>query len=132
MALPAEIENRTTTTLSFMVNIPLVFSIFLAKSRFQIYGGPGMLIRFGLLSPSVKDSDTGWTGSAGGDADSINQWFWNDMRWFYLNLGGSWLYNLPHAIKAGPVINCSIPIGGLISSQNVQGMMISVGIKICR
>ena len=67
MALPAEIENRTTTTLSFMVNIPLVFSIFLAKSRFQIYGGPGMLIRFGLLSPGVKDSDTGWTGSAGGD-----------------------------------------------------------------
>ena len=30
-ALPAEIENRTTTTLSFMLNIPAVFSFFLTK-----------------------------------------------------------------------------------------------------
>ena len=131
-ALPAEIENRTTTTLSFMVTIPLVFSIYLTKSRFQIYGGPGILARFGFLSPGVNDSDTGWTGSAGRDADSINQWFWNGMRCFYMNLGGSWLYNLPHAIKAGPVINCCIPVGGLISDQSIQGMMISIGIKICR
>ena len=39
-ALPAEIENRTTTTLSFMLNIPVVFSLFLDNSQFQFTAGP--------------------------------------------------------------------------------------------
>lgn len=131
-ALPAEIENRTTTTLSFMLNIPVMYSIYLNKSRFQFNAGLAMLIRFGFLSLGVKDSDSGWTGSAAGDVSAINAWFWNDMRWFYLTLGSSWLYNLTPQLKAGPVINCYIPVGGLIKDHDVQGMMISVGIKICR
>ena len=131
-ALPAEIENRTTTTLSFMLNIPVMYSVYLKKSRFQFNAGVAMLIRFGFLSLGVKDSDSGWTGSAGGDVSAINSWFWNDMRWFYLTIGTSWLYNLTPQLKAGPVINCYIPVGGLISDHDVQGMMISLGIKICR
>ena len=57
-ALPAEIENRTTTTLAFMLNIPAVYSIFLENSRFQITGGLGIFMRFGLLSPGVKEDTT--------------------------------------------------------------------------
>ena len=131
-ALPAEIENRTTTTLSFMLNIPAVYSIYLEQSRFQITAGLGVFMRFGLLSPGVKDSDSGWTGTAGGDVKKINEWFWKNARWLYLTVGGSWLYNLTPQLKAGPVINCYIPVGGLIKDHNVQGMMISAGIKICR
>ena len=131
-ALPAEIENRTTTTLSFMLNIPAVYSIILSKSRFQISAGAGLLIRFGFLSLGVKDYDYGWTGSAAGDVSAINTWFWNDMRWFYLTAGVSWLYNLTPQLKAGPVINCYIPVGGLINDHDAQGMLISLGIKICR
>ena len=131
-ALPAEIENRTTTTLSFMLNIPAVYSIYLEQSRFQITAGLGVFMRFGLLSPGVKDSDSGWTGTAGGDVKKINEWFWKNARWLYLTFGGSWLYNLTPQLKAGPVINCYIPVGGLIKDHNVQGLMISAGIKICR
>lgn len=131
-ALPAEIENRTTTTLSFMINIPAVFSLYLKNSRFQLSAGAGVLMRFGLLAAGVKDSDSGWTGTAGSDVEQINKWFWNDMRWFYINAGGSWLYNLSPQLRAGPVIECSIPVGGLIKDQSPQGMLISLGIKICR
>ena len=131
-AIPAEIENRTTTTLSFMLNVPVVFSFFLSNSRFQVCAGPGVLMRFGLLSPGVKETDYGWLGTAGEDVAEINRWFWKDLRWFYFTAGGSWLYNLDSKLKAGPIINISIPVGGLISDHNAQGMLISVGIKICR
>ena len=131
-SLPAEIENRTTTTLAFMLNIPAVFSFFLSNSRFQIFVGPAILMRFGLLASGVKESDYGWTGSAENDVSEINSWFWNDLRWFYFTTGASWLYNLDSGLKTGPIINISIPVGGLISDQNAQGMLISLGIKICR
>lgn len=132
MALPAEIENRTTTTLSFMLNIPAVYSLFLENSRFQFSGGAGIFMRFGILSPGVEESDSGWTGSAGEDVAKINEYFWGNMRWFYLTFGASWLYDLTPQLRAGPVMNFYLPVGGLISDKTVQGMLISVGIKICR
>ena len=132
MALPAEIENRTTTTLSFMLNIPAVYSIFMENSRFQFSGGSGIFMRFGILSPGVKESDSGWSGSAGEDATKINEYFWENMRWFYLTLGANWLYNLTPQLRAGPTINVYIPVGGLISDGSAQAMIISAGIKICR
>ena len=131
-ALPAEIENRTTTTLSFMLNIPAVFSIFLDNSRFQITGGLGVLMRFGFLSQGVKENDIGWTGTAGEDVSKINDYFWGNARWLYATIGGSWLYNLTPQLKAGPVINVYLPVGGIISDQSAQAMLISAGIKICR
>ena len=131
-ALPAEIENRTTTTLSFMIDIPAAFSLYLSKSHFQFNAGVGALLRFGLLASGVKENDSGWTGSAGEDVKKINEWFWNDMRWLYVTLGGSWMYHLTPQLKAGPVLNCYIPVGGLIEDHNPQAMIISAGIKICR
>ena len=131
-ALPAEIENRTTTTLSFMLNIPVVFSIYLQNSGFQLTGGLGVFMRFGILSPGVKENDSGWSGSAGEDVGLINDYFWGNMRWLYLTLGGSWLYNLTPQLKAGPTINVYIPVGGLLKDHSVQAMIISAGIKICR
>lgn len=131
-ALPAEIENRTTTTLSFMLNIPAVYSVFLDNSRFQFSAGPAALMRFGLLSPGVKESDSGWSGTATSDVSKINAWFWNSARWFYFNAGASWLYNVSKELKAGPTLNCYIPLGVIITDHDVQGMIISLGIKICR
>ena len=80
----------------------------------------------------VSENASGWTGSAGSDAAAINKWFWSNMRWLYLNIGASWLYTLTPKLRAGPVINFSIPVGGLISDHTAQGMLISAGIKICR
>lgn len=132
MALPAEIENRTTTTLSFMLNIPAVYSIYLSNSNFQLTAGLGVFMRFGILSPGVKEGDSGWSGSAGSDVKMINSYFWGNMRWLYLTVGGSWLYNLTPQLRAGPTINAYIPVGGLISDGSAQAMIISAGIKICR
>lgn len=132
MALPAEIENRTTTTLSFMLNIPVVFSLYLPNNRLQLGGGIGVFMRFGLRAAGVNDSDSGYTGTAGGDVSEINSWFWKDLHWLYLTTSFSWLINVNEKLKIGPTFNAYIPVGTLFKDKSTEGLMISVGFKICR
>ena len=132
LALPAEIENRTTTTLSFMLNIPAVLTLYLPKSRFQLEAGFGIFMRFGLRSSGVSEDDYGYSGSAGEDVKLINQWFWNNLHWFYFTTSGSWLYNATEKLKLGPSVDIWLPLGSLFTEKNTQGMIISLGLKICR
>lgn len=132
MALPAEIENRTTTTLSFMINLPIVFSLFINQTRFQLSGGAGIFIQAGLKSAGVNDSDYGYTGSAASDVNAINEYFWKDMHWLYLTTSFSWLYNVNSQLRIGPTVNTYIPMGTIIGNQNLHGFMITAGVKICR
>lgn len=132
MALPAEIENRTTTTLSFMLNIPIVFSLYIKESRIQLSGGIGGLLQFGLRSAGVSENDYGYSGSAGRDVELINQYFWNNANWLYLTTGASWLYSVNSQLRFGPTFNAYFPIGTLFGNKDMQGLMLSVGVKICR
>lgn len=130
MALPAEIENRTASTLSFMFNIPAVFQLYLSKVRFQIYAGLGVLARFGILAGGVKESDYGYTGSAGGDLKEINNWFWKNGRFLYISTGFSCLFNLYGNVKAGPVCKIYIPVSVFSKNDGFQGTIIDFGLKI--
>lgn len=128
--LPAEIENRTTTTLAFMLNIPAVYTLKLKGSKFQFSAGPGIFLRFGLLSKGVNKTDPGYSGSAESDTKLINKWFWKNCHWLYLNFGVSWLYPITTKIEIGPVLNAFIPVGSLIDQHTVQGLMFSLGVKL--
>lgn len=132
MALPAEIENRTASSLSFMVNIPVVFTLFMRNSRLQLSGGLGILLQFGLRSTNVGKDDYGYSGSAESDVELINKYFWNNMHWLYLTTSASWLYNVTSQLRFGPTASINIPIGALMGDQDMQGLMLSVGLKICR
>lgn len=130
-ALPAEIENRTTTTLSFMLNIPAVYSFYFKnKSKLQLAAGVGMLMRFGILANGVDGDDSGYSGSAEKDVENINKWFWEKAHWLYFTTGASWLYPITSKIQVGPTINAYIPMGTLFDQQSVQGLMISIGVKL--
>lgn len=132
MALPAEIENRTSQTISLLLNLPAVFSIFQGeKSRFQLYAGAAVLMRFGMLANGVKESDSGYTGTAGDDMTEINSWFWQNGRFLYASLGGSWLYSFGKRFRAGPTVYAYFPLGSLISGEGAQAMIISAGLKLC-
>lgn len=131
-ALPAEIENRTSQTISFLLDIPAVFQIFASeKSRFQVQAGAALLMRFGILAGGVKESDSGYTGSAGSDMDEINSWFWQNARFLYFSLGGSWLYTFTDHLKAGPTMNIYLPAGSFASGEGAQALIISIGLKLC-
>lgn len=130
-ALPAEIENRTSQTVSLLLDIPAVFSLYPnEKSRFQFSTGLAFLMRFGILAGGVKESDSGYTGSAGSDMDKINSYFWDNARFLYLSFGASWLYDLVPHLRLGPVFHTYLPLGSLFAGEGAQGMIISVGLKL--
>lgn len=123
VALPAEIENRTTTTLSFLLNIPAVITFFFENNRLQLKGGLGMLMRFGLKASGVSEGYSE-------DIENINKWFWNNGRFLYLTTGISWLFDLTGNTKIGPEFNISFPIGSVISGEGIQGLVSTIGLKI--
>lgn len=129
-ALPAEIENRTSTTLSFMFTLPVTISIYTKNSRLQLMPGVSLLARFGLLANNVKPEDYGYTGSAGEDITEINNWFWENANFLYLSAGAAWIFNFHNNAKAGPVLNLYIPIGSAINYEGMQGFIVSAGFKI--
>lgn len=132
MALPAEIENRTSQTMCFLLDLPALYQIFASeKSRFQLQAGLALLMRFGLLAGGVKESDSGYSGSAGSDMDKINSWFWQNGRFFYLSFGASWLYTFTEHLKAGPVMKLYLPVGSFISGEGAQALIFSLGLKLC-
>lgn len=130
-ALPAEIENRTSSTFTFIFNFPAVISIYpSAHSRIQFSSGAAIFIRYGILANGVKKSDSGYSGSAGEDLNKINQYFWQNGHFLYLSTGVSWLYSFTEKLKAGPVFKMYLPIGSIISGEGLQGMIVSLGLKL--
>ncbi len=129
-ALPAEIENRTTTTLSFLVNIPAVFSFYIGNTRLQLMPGVALLARFVFLANNVNPNDSGFSGTAASDVENINSYFWSNGRFFYLSSGISFLINARGTIKVGPVVNVYLPIIPLVTGEGLQATIISIGVKI--
>ena len=131
MPVPIEIENRTTTTLSLMLNLPAAFNLDFSTSRLQFTLGAGVFIRFSYLANGVDRSAAGTSGSAADDVKLINKWFWDNGRWLYITAGINWLYNITDKIKIGPTANIHIPIAEIIDTKSVHDLMFVFGIKLC-
>ena len=122
-AYPAEIENRTTQTFNFLLNLPVCFSISSKFGDLKFTPGIAILARFGILAHGLSDTENA-------DVSQINKWFWQNARFLYLSFGTEYIFNLTANLRAGPVIQAALPLGSLFSGENVQGMMIKFGLKI--
>lgn len=127
---PSEIENRTSQTFNFIVNIPIYISLFTKHGTIQLAPGFSILPRFAILANGVSENDYGYTGSAQSDIDEINKWFWQNARFLYLSFTGSYLINLTGNVKGGPVVHAYIPLGTIFSGESIQGMILAIGMKI--
>lgn len=127
---PAEIENRTVTTYSIMMDIPAVLSVYMGKNRFQLKAGIAGLFRIASLANGVSESDSGYTGSAGEDLKEINKWFWQKLNFLYISNGFSWLREITGTLKGGSILNVYFPIGSLLDQRAFLGTIISFGFKI--
>jgi len=129
-ALPAEIENRTGTTFSFMLDCPFDFTKTFNKNHiFQIGAGPSFLIRFATLSNNVNADDYGVTGSAQGDLSCINSWFWQNANFLFIKAHALYLYKFNSSVQAGPEFSFSLPIGSFIENNPLHNALISAGIQ---
>ena len=129
MVLPAEVENRTSLTLSFLLNLPVVFKInFHDKNSISVFGGLAGLFRFATTPFNVKGSEPGYTGTVKTDIDYMNKWFYKKLRFLYLSTGVDWLFYYG-TTKYGPEFSIFFPIS-TITDKTLDGLMIGVGIKV--
>ena len=116
-ARPAEIENRTATVLSFLLDLNVVKIFRYQKHTFQAGGGLSLLARFGILSAGLEESGSGLSGTNSSDLSEINSWFWSGARFLYPDLTFCWLYDLPRGWKAGLSAHVYIPMGSLADGR---------------
>ncbi len=125
-ALPAEVENRTATVLSFLFDLPVVYN-FKKKDNyyFEAGGGIALLARYGILSNGVNSSDYGASGDAGGDVSEINKWLLKPAHMIFPELTGAWNYKVSDRLDAGLEGRIYIPIDGKLLDK----MMISIAAR---
>lgn len=129
-ALPSEVENRTALSLSFLLDIPAVFSFRVNKNTFETGLGLALLARIGILAPGVKGSETGASGSASSDVEKINEWFWSAGRFLYPELIFSWDYKISERLRAGLDLRWYIPLGALCTGHGLDTTMFALATKL--
>lgn len=130
-AKPAEIENRTATAFSFLIDLPAVFTFDLKHTHFLEIGlGAGILARFAILSSGVDASEEGESGTVSDDLRAINKSFWENANFLYIENSFAYLFRLNEKIKIGPEIRLYIPCGSLFTKGSMNGGMFSAGIKV--
>lgn len=131
-AHPAEVENRTATVLSFLLDVDAVKIFRHGKNVFQVGGGVSVLARVSILAGGVNSDDEGGTdaSTAGDDVSSIGDYFWADMRFLYPNVAFCWLHELPNGWYAGASANVYVPLGSLMNGDGVDGMLFSLGLRV--
>jgi len=131
-AYPAEIENRTATVFHFMLDLPAVYTLKLKeKHRFEFSLGTAIDFTISVLSHGVTDSDAGYSGSAGSDTDEIRRYFWNNVRFIYLETSAAYLFSFAERLSIGPEFKFYLPCGQVFSGNGMNHSIFSLGAKIC-
>ena len=131
-AWPAEVENRTATAFSFLIDLPAVYMLPLAEHQALEFGaGAAVNARFAVLSNGVKESDAGSSGTAGDDVTEIQKYFWKDANFLFLEAFATYLYSFSEHLRIGPECRFYLPCGQTFSGNGLNGGMISLGIKAC-
>lgn len=129
MAYIAEPEVRTALGLSFLFDLPLIFSLNITRnSNLKLFASMEILMRVGILSGGVKEEDFGTSGSAGGDLQKINDWLAQNIM--YMGFGGSWMFEIgagKNKMQLGPEVRVHMP---LTQFGSTNGLMFSGGLKI--
>ncbi|MBQ7539198.1 MAG: hypothetical protein IJT42_09540 [Treponema sp.] len=134
-ARPAEVENRTATVLSFMLDFTGGYSFCLGQSQkhlLSLSGGLAFLFRHGFLSNGVSSDDPNRdTGSrASDDVSDINGRFFSDLNFLYPEFLLSYSYILSPVWKIGGDFRIYLPLGPLTSGRGADGMIFSLALKL--
>lgn len=129
-AYPAEVEFRTATVFSFMIDIPFIISLGTEKNSFEFGAGLGILPRFGILSNDVSASDTGTSGTAESDVAEINSWLWSNARYLYPEAVISYTRMLKENWHVGAEYRFYLPLGSLVSGHGMDSMMMTFALRL--
>lgn len=134
-AQPAEVENRTATALSAMIDLTGGYTWKAGESKKHLLsasGGIGILARHAILSNGVNPDDPNrdTKTKASDDVSSINDTFFKDLNFMYPELAFSYSYILSEIWKIGGEFRTYIPLGSLTNGNGVDGMIFSLSLKL--
>ena len=134
-AQPAEVENRTATALSALLDFCSGYTWNFGpekKHALSLMGGAGIFLRYGILSNGVESDDENpkTLSRAGDDVSDINNWFYQNLRFLYPELALSYLWSLSDTWKIGTEFRSYLPIGSLLHGEGIDGMLFSLGLKL--
>jgi hypothetical protein len=119
--LPAELENRTSSVFSLLVDVPAVYAIEQNRMTWSFGAGLSILARYGFLESGVSSDEkiTGEDLDAGEQVKAINKYFWNSGRWLYPTVQAGVKYRLETGWGAGVNFRLGVPIFNLWSTPSV-------------
>ena len=123
LVLPAEPEQRIAYVPAIMVDSPVLFHFPVKKSVFAAGIGPSFLIRFAARAIKVPSSEDN-------NIRLMNEWFWQNGRFFYPSLHLSWDYIFPSGIAAGIGLKAYLSTGGLVDKRGLDGSMITFSARL--
>ena len=134
-AQPAEVENRTATALSMMLDLTggCKFAFGETKNHLLLFtAGAGIFLRHAILSGGVDSNDPNrdTNTTAGDDVSSINGTFFSDLNFFYPEAAISYSYVLSEKWKIGGEARAYLPLGSLINDKGIDGMIFSLALKL--
>jgi len=131
-AKPAEVENRTATAISFLLDLCGGKKWISGKNSFSLDGGLGFLFRYGILSNGVEERDKNpITGtSAKDDIKDINSDFLDFMNAIYPEIAFSYSRNIFDGWKAGVESRIYFPLASLSSGDGFDNMLFSLSFKL--
>lgn len=134
-AQPAEVENRTATALSAMIDLTggYTFTIGETQKHFlSVNGGIGFFARYAILAngvePDEANRDIGT--KARDDVSDINGTFFKDLNFLYPEIAFSYSYELSEIWKIGGEFRTYLPIGSLMKGRGIDGMIFSLALKV--
>lgn len=119
--LPAEVENRTSSVFSLLLDVPVVYVIENNRMQYSFGAGLSLLARCGFLESGVSSDEiiTGDTLDAGEQVKAINKYFWGSARWLYPTVQTGVRYKLETGWGAGATFRLGIPLFNLWSKPSV-------------
>ena len=132
---PAEVENRTATALSALIDLNAGYTWQLGENKkhlLSLSGGIGILARYGILSNGVNSDDPNrdTNSTASEDVSDINGDFFSGLNFVYSELAFSYSYILSTKWKVGGEARTYIPLGSLAGGNGLDGMIFSLALKL--
>lgn len=132
-ARPAEVENRTALSLSFLFDLNAAHKWSFNNDSFELGGGISFLARYAFLANGVEETDSGSssTATAGDDVKSINSWFYKDLNFLYPNISFCYMHQFTENYSAGLETKVYIPLGALKDGRALDTTLVFFGVKVC-
>lgn len=134
-AQPAEVENRTATALSALLDLSCGCTFKFGKNKkhqLALLAGTAFFARHAILSNGVNENDPNRliASTAKDDVSNINGTFFKGLNFFYPETAISWSYILSDIWKIGVETRAYFPLASFIDKNSLDGMIFSLALKL--